>query len=231
MKTADIQKLTDELLANRILKHYDVRKYVDWAVRIIELGYESVDLYMLACMNYDDTYQLVERTFSKVAKEFNFEIDLPKEVLLKRYGLEIIDKTINGEIAPHKCLSIIYSIYVKSGYEMMLVDIYILDHFDNDNLNDEDEKKILLSEFKFCKAVLDLDLESSVRNMYFCEQCQTPAFMKLSKKKEKVLGITVSKTQKLVCGNCSNDYIQPGEKWDENRWKIIDYYKRQNSRY
>lgn len=213
-----------------MLYYYDVQKYADWAIEIIEQGNESDELYMLAGMDADDSYEFVKKVFSKVSEDLGLQINFTKEELLKRYGLEIINRFVCGELAPQKGLDIIYSIYVESDSKMMLVDVYILDLFYDSNLTDEEEEKVLLTEFKFCKSVFDLNFDSSVRNMYFCEQCQSPAFMKISEMKSRFLRITVSKKQKWVCGNCGADYVHPGDKYEENRWKIIDYYKRKTDK-
>ncbi len=50
-----LDNLTLEILAERCLTHFDSKKLVDWAVQVLQLGYESDNLFVLAGLDYDTT--------------------------------------------------------------------------------------------------------------------------------------------------------------------------------
>ena len=49
------KELTLEILAERALTQFDSKKLVDWAVKVLELGYESENLFVLAGLDNDPT--------------------------------------------------------------------------------------------------------------------------------------------------------------------------------
>ncbi len=50
-----LEELTLEILAERALTQFDSKKLVNWAVKVLELGYESENLFVLAGLDYDTT--------------------------------------------------------------------------------------------------------------------------------------------------------------------------------
>ena len=44
----DLEALTTNIFAEKILTQFDSKKYIDWAINVMELGYESENLFILA---------------------------------------------------------------------------------------------------------------------------------------------------------------------------------------
>ena len=44
----DLQLLTNDILAERLLTQFNSKRYVEWAENLMQLGYESENLFILA---------------------------------------------------------------------------------------------------------------------------------------------------------------------------------------
>ncbi|MBD1431582.1 hypothetical protein H8B06_01995 [Sphingobacterium sp. DN00404] len=92
-----LDEITLEILAERALSQFDSKKLVYWAISVLELGYESENLYILAGLDHEETEERKEY-FWKSINDLKLDIEKTDEELIEKYAMVIARKAINKEI-------------------------------------------------------------------------------------------------------------------------------------
>lgn len=156
MDRKELQHRAEMLMADRIIYYFDSKKYADWAVMLLENGYETDNLYILAGLDHE-RFEIVERYFGLVAGELGMDIDLDDQYLTKAYAVDLSEKVINGIIPPREGLKVMAHLHCADmcDYsEFTLLDDS-LDYYENEGYSlhhtirqDTDTNQLIIDEFK-----------------------------------------------------------------------------------
>lgn len=210
-----LQEITLEIFGERALTHFDSKKLVDWAVKVLELGYESENLYVLAGLDYETTEER-EGFFWKSIEDLNLETEKNEDELIRKYALVIANKAIRKEINIDYAFSQMLKIVSASEYDSRYIAFYEIEEdieyltYDNrvifnSGLTLENSKDFILEEFEIFVQMEKLKIPIEERSKCYCETC-----MKLN------TPITKNKFQfkkpfkYLVwsCGICSSEEVK-----------------------
>lgn len=178
-----LQELTLEILAERALTQFDSKKLVDWAVKVLELGYESENLFVLAGLDYDTTEER-EEYFWKSVKDLNLETEKSEDELIENYALVIANKAIRKEISIDYAFSQMLKIVSASEYDSRYIAFYEIDEdidyltYDNSvlfnsGLTIENSKDFILEEFEIFVQMESLKIPKEERSKCYCETCKS----------------------------------------------------------
>ncbi|MDR1847591.1 MAG: hypothetical protein LBR17_05690 [Bacteroidales bacterium] len=180
-KKQQIEKFTYVLLVERIIGNPDSKKLVDWALEVLQQGYESENLYILAGLDNDSTEER-EKFFEKSLEDLNMEYPKTEEEHLKFYAVYIAEQVVKKEIDVITGLRKMYEIAVKSQYNELYMYFYSL----------EDEVNLLLNGFGSL-FISDLTLENYKDYVF-------EAFELFLEKQ--ILKIPAEEQSKFYCNNC-----------------------------
>lgn len=107
--------------------------FIDWATSLLEDGYDSPSLRVLAgFVPEENSIFEVESYLLKSLDELNFPI-LEEADAIKAYAYEILTGLVNYEIKKEKALRLLKEICIEKDYFIELYDFYLL-HFSIDDL-------------------------------------------------------------------------------------------------
>ena len=111
---------TLRLLVRRHLDWASLGDFVDWAVFLLEEGYDTEHLRMLASLGPAPTRADVDYYFGQTAQELNLTIP-PSETLVHLYAKDVAQSILEGTVPPETGCHEIYAIYCNLEYptEMM----------------------------------------------------------------------------------------------------------------
>jgi hypothetical protein len=108
--------------------------FIDWATSLLEQGYDSPSLRILAGFvseDYSSFFEL-ESYLLKSLEELNIPV-LGEDDAIKAYAYEILTEMVNNEIEKEKALNLLSEIVIEKEYPSYLFDFYLL-HFSLDDL-------------------------------------------------------------------------------------------------
>ena len=176
----DATKLTYQLLGQRLLTWYDSKILVDWAFKLLESGFDSESLEILAGLDNDDT-EIREKYFWKATKELNINIDKQEIDLINFYVDNLVDEVISGSVNPKYGLQMMCDVARKTDYSEKFMQFYMLDE-DVDyldysgqsltiyGLTKENTDQYIIDEFKLYKKLQAGDY-SKYYNKAICNNC------------------------------------------------------------
>ncbi len=99
------------LLARRHLNRARLSDFVDWAVFMLEQGYDTEHLRMLASLGPVPLWADITYFFGQTAQELNLIVP-PGETLLGLYAKDIAQSILEGTVPPETGCHEIYGIYL-----------------------------------------------------------------------------------------------------------------------
>lgn len=127
-----ISELTYKIVSFQDIQKIDTDECVDWAVEMIELGYESPTLNMLSSFTKPTNYFEVIGYLTKTIKELGLQLKSGDDAILSYISYYI--HQIAKEIRVRENLSLIYEFCQFRDYEELVYDFYLLfwawDHLD-----------------------------------------------------------------------------------------------------
>jgi len=116
---------TAEILAFKMLGQNVNKRWIAWAYDMLEAGFESENLVILAGeVEPYNQFELRSLT-DKVLTELNLSW-ANHELVYKNYVCYLVTKALDHEIAAVSVLDILKEIYIKNNYEPPLHDFYLL---------------------------------------------------------------------------------------------------------
>lgn len=181
MEKFDLQKETIILQAERIINDFNSLKYVDWAIKAMQNGYESDNLCVIAgCDN--ELSEIVDSYFDRAKKDLDLDLNLDDSTIVNIYAEQIINEIINESINPEKGLSILVKIdeYLESDtrYNIFSEIAYDIDYlkFDNytiyiPNLSLDNVNKYIIDECKLLMQFQDIQISDEMKDFVYCMKC------------------------------------------------------------
>ena len=227
-----LQELTLYILAERTLTQFDSKKLVDWAVQVLELGYESENLFILAGLDFDSTEER-EKHFWESLKDLKIDVEKDEKKLIENYALTIAKKVLKKEIEVDFAFKQMLQIVSTSGYDQRYIAFYEIDEdldylqynnsvIFNTGLNFRNSKEFILEEFEIFLEMETLNIPNEDRKKCFCEKCKN-------------LNIPITKTKyqfkkpfkylAWTCGICGSEKLKYNNNHEVKRM-IIENYKK-----
>lgn len=211
----DIQEETYYTLVQRLLNNTDSSSLVDWAFKLIENGYESESLFILASLNNDTTEER-EKYFWKSIEELKIDVNKPDIELIENYALFIAKEVCAGRINPIDGLNRMQEILRASEYDTRYMQFSDLEEdlsylgyegttIFNKGLTKENKEQFIKEEFKLFLEIEELQVNDSLRYQSFCNKCGQITYPKLKAKYQ------FKKPYKYyigVCGSCGSQSIE-----------------------
>ena len=178
----DLQLLTNDILAERLLTQFNSKRYVEWAENLMQLGYESENLFILAGL--DNEYSDIrENYFWKTIKDLKIKVNKSEEELIENFAISIAEKVINKQINIDFAFNIMIRIVYKTNYNSRYLDFFIIDEdLDNfyynkisespDGLNFDNKDDYIKNEFSIFLQMEKLNIPIDERKLCYCEKCK-----------------------------------------------------------
>jgi hypothetical protein len=127
---------TGKIQAYRYLKRKKANSqlFIDWAISLLEQGYDNPSLRILAGFVSEDytSFFELESYLLKSLEELNIPV-LGEDDAIKAYAYEILTDMVNNEIEKEKALNLLSEIVIEKEYPSYLFDFYLL-YFSLDDL-------------------------------------------------------------------------------------------------
>jgi hypothetical protein len=200
-----LQEITEFLIGKSRFTQIDSKEYVDWAVRVLENGYDGDNLRILAGLDYSDTIERLEY-FNRTLSDLQIQIQADSDEVSINFVHQLANNVINGIETPEKGLRIMEDVVIATDYSskyLQFMDlaedieslIYSGSPLFSAELNNENISKMILNEFNlFLKAESVID---NIRNLSFCKHCNKS--MKPSLKKH----LSIFKSKRINYYTCS----------------------------
>ncbi|WP_412465656.1 hypothetical protein [Pedobacter sp. KLB.chiD] len=227
-----IDELTLEVLADRALSQFDSKKLVSWAVSVMELGYETENLLILAGLDFNSTAER-EYYFWKSIEDLKINVEKTEEELLEKYALAIANSVISKKISIEYAFQQINKVVSVSRYDSKYLAFYEINEdleylkYENktiyhSGLTMENANEFISEEFRIFALMEDLKIPQELRNQCYCQRCK-----KLN------IPVTRNKFQlkrpfryaAWTCGICGSEKLKHSSD-HEVKWIIINEYKK-----
>ena len=205
---------TYKILAQRLFSYFDSHKLVDWAVMMMENGYDSESLIILAGLDNEST-EIREQYFWQTIDELKLNVNKTELDIIDNYALYIAESVVNRKIKPKDGLSIMQEIVRSTDYSSKYIQFYELDEdldylqYDNrtifnSGLSLKNADSFIIREFELFLESEKYRIDKNIRESAYCNQC---GLIRKPKLKDKRNLIGQVKYQYWVCGNCESHDI------------------------
>jgi len=211
----DINKVTYQILGQKLLSEFDSKEYVKWAIKVAKEGYDSESLWILAGLDNEST-EVREEYFWKAIKELNLEIEREEIELLNDYAIYLSKAVLNNALSPRTGVKKMFDLCRESGYDEKYIQFYELDEdldclkygditpIFNHNITEENANEIILKEFKLFLECEKFGVTKDIYESAYCNKCKQVSKPKLVTKYQ------FRKPRKYLqwtCGNCRSKEI------------------------
>jgi hypothetical protein len=129
---------TYKILMQKSMNHFIDESWTDWAIEMMEAGFESENLYILAGQTKPyNQFELQDLT-TKVLKDLNLDYS-DRDLTIKNYIYYLIKITLNDPTTYLNTLRILTDICRELDYDKNYMDFYFL-YFAKDELKDFDNQ-------------------------------------------------------------------------------------------
>jgi hypothetical protein len=185
-KETEIEQITEQtnyLLAENLYSQMNPQKFIDWAVNLLQKGFETENILILAGLdNYPS--EEIEEYFWKSVDDLKLQLKKSDFELLANFALYVANSVLTNKMKPKDGLRIMNDIVRETDYSSKYIQFYNLDedidylNYDNRTLYNSFNKtdnidEIIFEEFKLFLDAEKLNLDDKYREFAFCNNCQT----------------------------------------------------------
>lgn len=147
MEKNNLRKETELLIAESFLKNFEINKFIDWSVRLLERGYNSANLLILAGLDNEDSI-VIEKYFKLSCSDLRIDFEINKKILMDKYLIYIVEGTIEKKFTIEQAANIFQEIIEETSYkEYKYFDwIYLYDELED--LTGIEAYKYVINKFK-----------------------------------------------------------------------------------
>lgn len=147
MEKNNLRKETELLIAESFLKNFEINKFIDWSVRLLERGYNSANLLILAGLDNEDSI-VIEKYFKLSCSDLRLDFEINKKILMDKYLIYVVEGTIEKKFTIEQAANIFQEIIEETSYkEYKYFDwIYLYDELED--LTGIETYKYVINEFK-----------------------------------------------------------------------------------
>jgi hypothetical protein len=191
------------------------RKFVDWAVDLLQKGFETENILILASMDNYPTEE-IEGYFWKCVNDLNLKLKKSDFELFDDFAIYIANSVLKKEIKPKEGLKIMNYIVISSDYSIKYIPFLNLDEdlislkngygtiFNSFGETDNIEE-IIIEEFKLFLKAENLNLADKYQGFAYCQDCNTLNEPKIKQKKNWLGKV---KYVYLVCSLCKSKNLE-----------------------
>jgi len=129
---------TYKILMHKSMNHFIDESWIDWAIEMMEAGFESENLYILAGQTKPyNQFELQDLT-SKVFNDLNLDYS-DRDLTIKNYVYYLINTTLNDPVTYLNTLRILTDICRDQDFDDNYKDFYFL-YYAKDELKDFDHQ-------------------------------------------------------------------------------------------
>jgi len=214
----EIEKITEEiqhLLAENLCSQMNPQKFVDWGVRLLERGYETENILILAGL---DNYprEEIETYFWSSVNDLNIKLTKSDFELLENFAVYVANSILSKDMEPNEGLRIMNDIVRESDYSNRYIQFFNLEddqyylendkhtHYNSfDGTDNFDE--IIIEEFNLFLEAERINLEPKYREFAFCYACKSMDKPTLAAKRNWIGKIEY---QYFVCPSCKSKNLE-----------------------
>lgn len=185
MRNLSLQQELDLILSRKLISGFiDNKKCIDWAISLMQRGYESENLYILAGLDNNDGIS-IEHYFDLLIEDLQLIRNENKEELLYLYTSNIAHLVIENEIEPRKGLAMMEEIWLQtldvdfSDMELVqfsylaedasLIGEYQIAYI---GLTEENLNEVIVDEMKMVLQIKNKKLYN-ISNLIYCNKCKS----------------------------------------------------------
>ena len=226
-----LEQITINVLAEKLLNHFDSKSYVAWALEVLKRGYENDNLYILAGLDYAETKER-EDYFQKTLKDLQININQSEDALIDSYAISLANQAILRKIDIKYAFKQMLKIVRATGYAHKYFSFYAIEEdlicLKNQSYSHygvgitlENFEEFMIEEFKIFLAVEKLNIPGQDLSKTYCDTCK-----QLSTPKN-IIKFRLSipfKRSLIVCDICNNE-INTNLTQQERIKNIIEYHQ------
>ncbi len=228
-----LENITLDILAEKILTEFDSKKFVKWAVDVMELGYNSENLFILAGLDNEST-EIREKYFWNTVNELKINVEKSDAELIQNYAKTIAKKVVMEEIDVDYAFKIMLRICSTTGYEERYITFDLIEEdleylyydnstFFNSTITKENRNEYIKEEFRIFYEMENLNIPLKVRNLWYCKNCKALTKPEL---KIKFQNGQPNKNETYCCPKCKVDNFENDDQ--KTKTIIINRYKKRN---
>ncbi|MCS3801437.1 hypothetical protein [Niastella sp. OAS944] len=120
-----IVKSTYKVLINKVLPYESVEDWKDWALEMMEAGFETEHLILLAGLSADVNRFQLEEIIKHTLKELTLDA-MPEEEIVYGYVYYLIDQALSLKMSTKVILGTLRELCRDRDYDKKLFDFYLL---------------------------------------------------------------------------------------------------------
>ena len=184
MDKKDLQRELDLLLAERLISGFiDGQKCIDWAITLMQRGYESENLYILAGSDNDEAIS-IEHYLNRLTDDLELEQNRNEDELFYTYVSDIARQVIDGGISPEKGLSVMEDIRIQTWDSDFAIDLFQFSDLAEDSsligeyqifyigLTEENRDEVIIQEMKMFLIAKEKGIQN-IRDLIYCHKCKS----------------------------------------------------------
>ena len=209
MEKDKLQLELDMLLANRLLTDFLAgQKCIDWAISLMQRGYECESLYILAGLDSND-WRSIEDYFGKLAEDLELTLDRKDEDLFMLLTSDIAKQVIDAAIKPQNGLSMMENTRIQLFDTDLPVDrLYTFMYLEEDisqlgdyqlfytGLTKENIDEVIIDEMKIFLIAQSKEL-GDISSLIYCDECKSFTHFQYKKKR------WIFKKEGWYCDKCN----------------------------
>lgn len=179
----DLQKETYTLEAEEVITFFDSQKYVNWAIRALENGYESDNLFILAGFDHEEK-EVVHYYFEKALLDFGLDTNHNNPIKFDVYAKYIMESVINQSIDATDGLYLLEKIYETLNFDQKYLtfislsnDFYYLKYGNYTLYNTieslDDAEKYIIEECKLFLKYESIQDKKDIEKLVYCDDCKS----------------------------------------------------------
>lgn len=120
-------KSTYKVLINRVYPYESVDVWKDWALEMMEAGFETEHLIQLAGLSVDVNHFQLEEIIKNALKELSLDA-MPEEEIVYGYVYYLVEQALNAKMSTKVVLGILRDLCRDRDYEKELFNFYALSY-------------------------------------------------------------------------------------------------------
>ena len=211
------EELTHVILGKQLICDFDSKDFVDWAVTIMQQGYESDNLFILAGLDYERT-EVREKYFYDSIRDLKIDINKTNQELIEIYAKSVAEKAVNNEIDIEYAFQKMCTIACETDYDRRYIGFYIIEEdleyanrtcFTTD-LTLDDYKEYIKNEFQIFLEMFEVSIPDTEKDKCYCTDCESLIRIKAEVRYQLKQPF---KYETNVCENCGSENL----KYPENQ--------------
>lgn len=150
-----MNRITIKLLARRYMGLATSEDVVAWAMEMLEEGYDTESLGILAGMAKPLYWQEIEQYLRKAISELGWAMPANEESCLRAYVLDIARDIVDGRISPGEGCAEIYRIVLAQNYpEYLRAWIFLDEGLDPEKYAELSDEQLDVTIMKYARRML-----------------------------------------------------------------------------